>query len=120
MNHHINICTFNARSLRNKITEISHFVNSHKIHILAVCETWLSDLDTDQSVALPGFQAPFRNDRATKGGGVCIYISTKISCTLRHDLNNPKWGLFIKSSRAKRWGTPKSARNIECIGHAVK
>ena len=41
-------------------------------------------------VALPGFQAPFRNDRATKGGGVCIYISTKISCTPRHDLNNPK------------------------------
>ena len=90
MNHQINNCTFNARSLRNKITEISHFVNFHKIHILAVCETWLSDLDTDQSVALPGFQAPFRNDRATKGGGVCIYISTNISCTLRHDLNNPK------------------------------
>ena len=31
-----------------------------------------------------------------------------------------KWGLFIKSSRAKRWGTPKSARNIECIVLAVK
>ena len=31
-----------------------------------------------------------------------------------------QWGLFIKSSRAKRWGTPKSARNIECTAHAVK
>ena len=70
---HINICSFNARSLRNKMTELSQFINLHKIHILAVCESWLSDLDTDLSVALPGFQVPFRKDRKTKGG---VYVYT--------------------------------------------
>ena len=49
------------------MTELSQFINLHKIHILAVCESWLSDLDTDLSVALPGFQVPFRKDRKTKG-----------------------------------------------------
>ena len=55
------------------MTELSQFINIHKIHILAVCESWLSDLDTDLSVALPGFQVPFRKDRKTKGTGVCVY-----------------------------------------------
>ena len=35
----INICTFNARSLRNKTAELSYFVNKHNIHILAISET---------------------------------------------------------------------------------
>ena len=87
--NHVNFCTFNARSLRNKIAELSLFTKTHKIHVLAVCETWLGDLDTDMSIALPGFQAPFRKDRKTKGGGVCVYISDQIAGTLRSDLNHP-------------------------------
>ena len=71
------------------MTELSQFINLHKIHVLAVCESWLSDLDTDLSVALPGFQLPFRKDRKTKGGGVCVYISNQISGTLRQDLSHP-------------------------------
>ena len=43
-----------------------------------------------------------------------------INSSLEYARGYREWGLFIKSSRAKRWGTPKSARTIECIVHAVK
>ena len=36
-------------------------------------ETWLSSLDSDGDITLPGFQEPFRKDRNTKGGGV-LYL----------------------------------------------
>ena len=85
----INISTFNARSLRHKTAEISYFVKTHKIHVLAVSETWLGPSIPDSMIALPGFQAPFRNDRNAMGGGVCIYVSTSLPCRHREDIQTP-------------------------------
>ena len=85
----LNICTFNARSIRNKMAELSNFIYSHKIHVLAVSETWLSSLDSDGDITLPGFQEPFRKDRNTKGGGVCIFLSNQLSGKRRSDLEDP-------------------------------
>ena len=56
---------------------------------LAVSETWLSSLDSDGDITLPGFQEPFRKDRNTKGGGVCIFLSNQLSGKRRSDLEDP-------------------------------
>ena len=82
----INICTFNARSLRNKTAELSFFVNKHNIHILAISETWLGPSISDSLITIPGFQAPFRNDRNAMGGGVCLFVSTSLPCRHREDI----------------------------------
>ena len=52
-------------------------------------ETWLSSLDSDGDITLPGFQEPFRKDRNTKGGGVCIFLSNQLSGKRRSDLEDP-------------------------------
>ena len=75
---HINICSFNARSLRNKMTELSQFINLHKIHILAVCESWLSDLDTDLSVSLPGLSPVSKRPEDKRWGCMCIHIQPNL------------------------------------------
>ena len=78
-----------SSSIRNKMTELSNFIHSHKIHVLAVSETWLSSLDSDGDITLPGFQEPFRKDCNTKGGGVCIFLSNQLSGKRRSDLEDP-------------------------------
>ena len=67
------------------------------------------------------------SQNVTKRGYVSISIlvlQSKVKryfvCELLRNSFWSQWGLFIKSSRAKRRGTPKSARNIEYIVHAVK
>ena len=74
----VNIATFNARSIRNKIHEINNFTESSSIHILAVTESWLGPSIPDTRVELPNFQAPFRRDRNENGGGVSIYLSNTV------------------------------------------
>ena len=48
---YVKFCFFNAPSLRNKIAEVSEFVNINNVDILAVVETWFNHLDRD--VTLP-------------------------------------------------------------------
>ena len=84
----INIATFNARSIRNKVDEVSYFAINSSIHILAITESWLGATVNDTSVKLTGFQTPFRRDR-NENGGVCIYISNQLSGKRRRDLEQP-------------------------------
>ena len=44
---YLNVCQWNARSLRNKTTTCSDLVVDHKVDILFLTETWLS-VDLDQ------------------------------------------------------------------------
>ena len=67
----------NARFLRNKISEISQFLNDHSVHILAVSETWLGPKVTNNLILIKGVQPPYRYDRNEFEGGVCIYVATK-------------------------------------------
>ena len=85
----MNMCAFNARSLRNKIEETWKFLSENTIHLLAVSESWFGKSVPDSSVTIPGFQAPFRKDRNERGGGVCLYVSNNIPCRRRTDLERP-------------------------------
>ncbi len=116
----LNICSFNARSLRNKIAEISYFTSTNDIHVLAVSETWLDPSISDTSININGFQTPFRKDRNKFGGGVCVYISNKIPCRRRENYETDSleliWvELFDESNRSLLIGCcyrPPSAGRI--------
>ena len=84
----INICHFNARSIRNKMNEISYFTKQNNIHIITISETWLGPEFSDNYFNLPNFQTVFRQDRNKNGGGVCIFVSDQLSCCRRSDLES--------------------------------
>ena len=82
----LTVCAFNARSVKNKIDELRIFVKSHKIHVLAITESWLGEIVTDSQLTIPGFQVPFRKNRDGKGGGVCVFLSEQVYGKRRIDL----------------------------------
>ena len=96
-------CFFNTRSSRNKIDEISDFVNINNVDILAVAEIWFNHLD--RNVTLPGFQPPFRKDCRIKGGRVCVFVSNQKPCIRRTDLESENlelvWIQILESTHAQ-------------------
>ncbi|XP_046801036.1 uncharacterized protein LOC124418504 [Lucilia cuprina] len=75
---HLNCQSIKPTSNYSKIDELRSFVNHSFLDVFAVTETWLKPDVSSQSVEIPGFGF-CRNDRlATRGGGVGIYISSKI------------------------------------------
>ena len=71
----------NVQSLRPKIDELTVVVATIRPEIIILCETWLTNLVTDEEILIPSFQS-YRCDRADgrKGGGVCIYVQNSVSC----------------------------------------
>ena len=49
-----------------------------KFDIICCSETWLSESFSDAFIQFPGKRV-FRSDRNGRGGGVCIYIDSKIA-----------------------------------------
>ena len=74
MSEGINICTFNANSIKGQKLEIVQFLKEENIDILLVQETLLK---TNDRFALPGY-AIHRSDRSAKGGGTAIIIRRSI------------------------------------------
>jgi hypothetical protein len=69
----------NALSLRNKIQELSELAVKVRPLVICITETWLNPDISDNEVSLPGYML-IRSDRVIgKGGGVAIYINTKLS-----------------------------------------
>jgi tRNA A58 N-methylase Trm61 len=76
----------NARSVKNKASEISEFITDNKLDVCAISETWLNDGDVDAVSCDALKPAGYRLDhvpRSTgKGGGVAVvYKSTIKSLT---------------------------------------
>ena len=85
-----NICIVhvNTASLRNKIDLLE--AECHKYDIITISETWLTNQDNNQSIALPNFNSPVRLDRPNDPhGGVAIYVRNTIQCKPRPDLHVP-------------------------------
>lgn len=78
----LSIFLWNARSIRNKIIETSHLVNSLNINICLFSETWLRE---NHNIHIPNFKI-YRKDRFSQngnsnvivGGGVAIAIPKQI------------------------------------------
>ena len=113
----INICHFNARSIRNKMDEISYFTKQNNIHIITISETWLGPEFSDNYINLPNFQTVFRQDRNKNGGGVCIFVSDQLSCSRRSDLEIK--ARILSCCGLKYSFNNRPAHNIPCLSVAV-
>ncbi len=61
------VLLLNACSLLNKLDELTTVAISHKPHIIAITETWLSDKIIAAEIAINDYQL-LRNDRKAIGG----------------------------------------------------
>ena len=74
-------CIFlNARSLKNKITELYPLLDGSLFEVtndlIFICETWLTELISDGMLLYDNNYNVCRNDRSNniRGGGVCAFI----------------------------------------------
>jgi endonuclease/exonuclease/phosphatase family metal-dependent hydrolase len=88
----INSMIWNARSLRDKVPELSQFVHKNKIKLVLISETWLTK--NSYISCLPEFYC-YRVDRSH--GGVCILIHQAIPHTFLKQISlDYAEALFIK------------------------
>ena len=70
----------NVRSILPKIDELQIVCDDNEVDLVCITESWLHSGILDSGVSLTNYLI-FRNDRlTTTGGGVCIYINSKIPC----------------------------------------
>ncbi|KAK7915531.1 hypothetical protein WMY93_011292 [Mugilogobius chulae] len=91
----------NVQSLRNKLDELSGYVQFQKDFkeccVMAFTETWLTEQDQDADLRMDGFGPPFRLDRdaeatgKAQGGGVCLHVNNRYcrSVTVREKICTP-------------------------------
>lgn len=75
------VAHFNARSVKNKISEIEIMMYQNKIDIMTLSETWLTRTTEDIILNIQGYEL-YRADRAaglsvTKGGGLMTYVNAE-------------------------------------------
>ncbi|VDL92068.1 unnamed protein product [Schistocephalus solidus] len=69
----------NAQSMLSKLDELKIHVCDLSSHIISLTETWLSQHVDDREVTMAGYQL-FRTDRKERqGGGVLIYVKSKLT-----------------------------------------
>ena len=79
----IRFCLLNLNNLANKKLPLAHLLDTYRIDVAAVTETWLFPDILDPSLRLPGFHPIARTDsrdcrEGVRKHGVCFYVSTKI------------------------------------------
>ncbi|VEN53741.1 unnamed protein product [Callosobruchus maculatus] len=83
----ISLAHVNVRSLLSNFGNLKAHVLEKDFTFLLVSETWLSRDVSDSEVAIEGYKI-LRNDRAGRGGGVAIYLSSQVPCVqISKDLN---------------------------------
>lgn len=85
----LNIAHLNIRSLRNvaHLTEVREFVNSNKIDVLTISETWLNSTVTNGEIAIEDYKIHRLDRLYKKGGGVCAYIKKNVKATVLKELS---------------------------------
>ena len=71
---------FNARSIRNKFTDLEALAASDEYHIIGISESWLDTLNRDflAEYNLPGYSL-FSCERNSKlGGGVILFVKDNL------------------------------------------
>ena len=63
----------NINSIRNKFDPLK-FITGNNIDIFLISETKLDDSFPTAQFLIKGFDAPYRFDRNSKGGGLLLYI----------------------------------------------
>ena len=79
----------NARSLRNKLSDMTSIARKTNASIIAVSETWLDDTMTNNEINIPDYNI-IRKDRDQYGGGVCIFVRDNLPFNVRNNLHVDK------------------------------
>ena len=96
----------NARSMVNKLDDISGSITNNHCDIAVITESWLSSRVADQLVNIPAF-VTCRRDRSNdqRGGGLCTFINSRLDFIELCELNDPdiesQW-FIIKPHRLPR------------------
>ena len=82
----------NAQPIRNKVNELEASAKFKpevwEACLLAFTETWLSEADQDEDLAISGFSSPLHRDRSpeitgkSRGGGVCLFVNRRYCNTV--------------------------------------
>ena len=81
-------CHINVNSITSpgRLDELSQFVETHSIDILALTETKLDEHVHESLYKLDNFHQPFTRHRNRHGGGVALYTRTNLPTTRLHQL----------------------------------
>ena len=89
---HIKACLINARSLRNKFTDLETLAAMDEYHIIGVAETWINTENRDYlaEYQLPGYTFFSCERKQRTGGGVILYVKTSLHpiVTQQDEVNN--------------------------------
>ncbi|KAK9738969.1 hypothetical protein QE152_g9368 [Popillia japonica] len=69
------------------IMNLQNTMASNNYDILALSETWLHDGFPSSMFSIQGYNL-YRNDRATRGGGVAFYCKSHIRISISKSLSN--------------------------------
>ena len=76
----INVATFNARSICNKLLKLHRFLYHENQHVVLITETWLNSNIRDSLLDPERKYHIFRCDRSDRrGGGVCILVNHELN-----------------------------------------
>ena len=76
--------SLNINGLLSHIDHLRIFMNNQPFDILAINETKLNSIVTDEQIRLTGYNV-IRNDRDEFGGGVCIFVRSSINYKIIKD-----------------------------------
>ena len=78
---------FNARSLRNKFSDLEDILNTNLYELIFITETWLKDTELSSTVINSQRYGIIRNDRKGHGGGVAaIYNANYANKIVEHSI----------------------------------
>ena len=102
----------NARSVREKLDELTAQLSTVYMDIAIITESWLHDHIDSNILTIPGYNIVRRDRRDRIGGGVCAFVSSEIPFKRRSDLESPEheclW-LWLRPHRL-----PRSLSGIIC------
>ena len=66
--------TINARSVKNKLAELQHYIINNRVDLLAITESWLSSNDNvvEDRLIQDGYKFIYQPRENRKGGGVAV------------------------------------------------
>ena len=105
---YLKFCSLNARSVRNKSADFVSYVESSGADILAVTETWLSEVDDAcrAEITPPGYKLfdQIRSDRT--GGGTALLIrenlhASRVDAGVRTSFEFSHWMVEFQSRKLK-------------------
>ncbi|KAK6179717.1 hypothetical protein SNE40_012018 [Patella caerulea] len=76
-------CLLNCRSVRNKTLDLNEFIQTNKLDLFALSETWLTETNDQSTLAelIPSGYSIHSVPRKTRGGGVALIFKSTIKST---------------------------------------